>query len=282
MSAVNDVLSVALANPELIWSAGGTLAAVGAGGFGLSSLLSKSELGALREKSALESTKVKHLEEKLAESKKSIPAPAQVVPTMRTGVDLLAACTSVGLVDIEWRSPSGNPLPPFKFYETAQAEVLVFGISCWQTLMRDAHKLVELCESGIQLRMLLADPNAPFVARHLVSEGFTVANEINRSVERLESCGLLAHDNFECRQTDSYIVYTAAMIDGDISCAPNARPKDQSGQVRIQQRAYFASQHAGYIAQFGNGANKVAFEFIAEDLRKLWRGGVPITGTRAA
>ena len=51
----------------------------------------------------------------------------------------------------------------------------------------------------------------------------------------------------------------------------SGKPKDPTGQLRIQPRTKYRGQHKGLVLQFKNAPGSNAYEYFAADARKVFQ-----------
>jgi hypothetical protein len=197
--------------------------------------------------------------------------------TMR-GITLEEAITGVGLVDIENRNDRRERvLPPEKFYELAKREIVITGVSAYRTFEEQVDVIREALRTGKKLRVLILHPNAPAIERLSNIENPPVKHDIAAVIEIIKRPRNKFHENpnFQIKFMQEMPPFTAVMIDGDVSPV-DSEPQDQEGQIRVQPRAEYGTQHRGVILQFKKIMATTdqapgPFDYFAEDVRNQWR-----------
>ncbi len=190
-------------------------------------------------------------------------------------VSLLEAIESVGLVDIENRNDRGLALPPEQFYDMAKHEIVITGVSTYRTFDQDIDLLHRILKAGKRLCILILHPDAEDVK--LLSRPEFEDRDIRFEVVYVVSIAKRLsqqYPDFHIRFMEKLPPFTGVMIDGDIE--PAGEPLDQEGQIRVQPRAAYKSQHQGMIVQLKKlvGVYTGPFDYFAQDMREQWRHAV--------
>ena len=125
--------------------------------------------------------------------------------TMRAGVSLGQAINSSGLVDIEWRDKAATVAPPSSFYEIANTEVCIFGLSCRHSVFLESDLLKQLLRKPVDLHLVFLAPNSAGAAEAGRLLGFDLAAEITSVVN---------HDNF--KELQKFTNFYAWTLEEDI------------------------------------------------------------------
>lgn len=197
------------------------------------------------------------------------------------GISLLEAIEGVGLVDIENRNETQQILPPGQFYEMAQKEIVITGISTYRTFEQNLDSLRAVLDAGKALRILILYPDIKLIEEQedlTNRERIDILNAIKGvlSIIRLEK--LDQEPGFEIRFMRRLPPFTAVMIDGDVEPKEKVPPQDTEGQIRVQPGTLHGTQHKGVILQFKKKREKPegAFDYFAGDVRAQWRKGASL------
>ena len=196
---------------------------------------------------------------------------APVLRRNERGVTLLEAVDSVGLVDIENRSDLTAPVSPHEFYEKAQDEIVITGISAYRTFDQHLEVLQRALRSGKKLYLLILHPSSRVLDNVSAIENKNVCADIQEVLRVISKAQLHEHAGFHIRFRDSLPPFTAIMIDGDLR-ATGETPRDISGQIRVQPSRSHSSQHGGIVLHLRKkeGKSLGGFDYFAEDLRRQW------------
>ncbi len=199
---------------------------------------------------------------------------APVLHKNERGVTLLQAVDSVGLVDIENREDLTAPLPPHQFYEKAQHEIAITGISAYRIFDQHLEVLKSAIRSGKRVFVLILHPGPESRCLDELSkiEGKDVRADIHEVLRVVKSAGLHAQPGFRMRFRNELPPFTGVMIDGDLEPTGEV-PSDGLGQIRVQPASAHRSQHKGVVFQLRKteGRPPGTFDFFAEDLRNQWK-----------
>ena len=216
----------------------------------------------------------------LQESLQNLP-PADLTGSYRTmrGITLEKAVASSGLVDIENReNRQDRGLPPEQFYEKAKREIVITGVSGYRTFESYSYLIREALMAQKKVHVLILHPNAPGMQRLSTIEIPPIKGAIEQVIEMIRSPRNSFHQdsNFTIKFMQEMPPFTATMIDGDVSPEVDGKPQDQEGQIRIQPRTAYGTQHEGMVLQFKKLTATPdqavgVFDFFAEDVRSQWQ-----------
>lgn len=188
------------------------------------------------------------------------------------GVTMLEAVKSVGLVDIEKRDDEAHPLPPIKFYELAQHEIVISGVTAYRTFNQHISSLQEYLHSGKKLYVLLVDPDSEDIKHATLADQEDIRGQILQTISIIKNKKLIdEYPGFQIKFSDRIQPFSSIMIDGDIS--PTGKALDQGAQIRVQPTTMHVTRHTGIIIQLKKmqGYKHCTFDYFAEDLRKQWQ-----------
>ncbi len=182
------------------------------------------------------------------------------------GVTLLQAINSAGLVDIENRIDSHNPVAPSAFMASAKQEIAISGISLSLTFRLHLDLIQKMLRRGVKVRALLLHPDTATTIGS-TDRRADIAGVINV----INSSGLVLHPGFAVRFRKSIPPFTAIMVDGDIE-PTGEHPNDKLGQIRIQPSTAHSPLQSGTALRFRRTIGSASsYDFFANDLRRQWQ-----------
>ena len=195
------------------------------------------------------------------------------------GRNLLSSVQLTGLTDIENREESGlHALPPGTFYEAANFEIVILGISNYGTLSQHRQLLIDALKANKSVHVVFLHPDSPDAKKMSAAEGRTMPQEIGVAIDSMYGSvrvarqlapnrpSLFSFPKFKVYYLATRPPYTGIMIDGD---AFSTTPNDDAGEIRIQPSASFQSQHKGIVLQFQKKSVNCGFTYFSNDLRQL-------------
>lgn len=188
------------------------------------------------------------------------------------GTNLLHSIKFVGLEDIECREDRLTPLPPPQFFEDAENEIVITGISAYKIFFQQMNILEKRLELGKKIYVLLLDPESVDYKKFSDDEGKD-KEEINAVLRRIKLHKLHGHPGFAIRFLEKLPTFTYLMIDGDLF-PTGKHAQDKRGRIRIQPVSFHRTQQTRVVIQFRkNSSEGGAFNYFSDDLRHLWQLG---------
>jgi hypothetical protein len=192
---------------------------------------------------------------------------AQSVFNMRYG-ELPQDAVAVGLRSIEDRNNASRAVPPEVLFRNAEHEVFISGISCYRTFDQQKAPIDEIVARGVQVNVLIMDPDSEDVARLSQALNKPIANDIKTVLEIIHADPKF-NGMLHVRLMPRLPPYSAIMVDGNIGSKAVPFPKSI---LRVQQYLSQNDEHSAIILEFHNdpSARLNGLEFFASDLRKQW------------
>ncbi|MFD6612915.1 TIR domain-containing protein [Micromonospora chalcea] len=203
------------------------------------------------------------------------------------GISIFEAARLAGLRDIEYRNATSTLLPPEKFYERADEELAISGVTASLTFQALDGTVLELLQRKppVSVKVLILDPDTPDMQRLTVREGRPLARDIRAVYGAIRRGGFTSLPTFEIRLAPFMYPFTGVMLDGDIGKSPSGKSEDldnpssfrSDAELRVQPGGYYTTQHLGPVLQFCNTPMPGPFHHFATDLRRQWAHSRPIS-----
>lgn len=188
--------------------------------------------------------------------------------------ELPQGAVSVGLRSIEDRNNAVRAVPPEVLFRSAKREVFMSGVSCYRSFDQQKQPIDEIVANGIELYVLIMDPNSEEVARLSSDYNKPIASDIRTVIAIIKEDEVFRRGKVHLRLMSHVPPFSAVMIDGNVESAtsPSLDPR-----IRVQPYLTRNLDRSALILEFGNNpsASLNGFEFFATDIRRQWAAAAP-------
>lgn len=120
------------------------------------------------------------------------------------GVTMLEALNSVGLVDIENRDDKQHALPPALFFDKAEREIAISGISAYRTFDQNIGEFKQALENGRRIFVLILHPDSPNVQKISEREKRDIRGDILQTIATINREGFIKRSGFQIKFLENY------------------------------------------------------------------------------